>query len=406
MPGLTLTPIAEEPSRRLVYNPRESLVGPAASGNDAPTITSGIASDLTFNESYAIAGNALPPVWPVDAFGWIGTIAANTFAMKTSSTSIATTATYRMMTNANELVFYSYAGVFHYDIWVNGRPYASNPLIPSVTTGLSPYGFTKLAFPTDDTRLIEIRSTGGLVYLYVKKPYRIWKPSPDPNPTMTVTGDSYVQPALMNDGAAGSPSVGTYERGMWQQMPKLLGITGLVTDGVGGTGYLSPGGSNRPYTQAARKDWVVNCNPKVHVGHGGGANDFYNGFTLPNILAAATDYWTEMLERLPDARMIYMEGYSPPSHPFNTNYIALREGLQAALPEDRMYYIDIATTRPPISGTGYVTATNGSGNSDNIIGSDGAHYTIRGGRYLAGHAAQKVRRVLADDGSLAGQLIF
>lgn len=392
------------------YVPRDSLAGPAAT--DITNIAVGAAGDASFNEQYlTVGGNALPAVWPVDAFGRL-TVANSAWSAKTHNNSIVTSSTYRFMCDGDSLALFTYSSIFTADFFIDGRPWANNPVTLAVSTGYSPYGFVVMTFPNAKPRLIEMRTTGGLNGVYTKKPYRVWKPPKDPNPTIAVQGDSFTAPTVYQDAAAGVHPTGYYDLGIWQRMGPLLGVTSLVTDGVGGTGVINGGGNNVPYGHANRMQWISDVNPDVFVVHGGGANDIYQGNTDAAIIAAFVTHFKNLRQRLPKAKLVFVEGFSPPLFTpatFNPRYTAIRQGVQQQLATDglkNVYYLDVATTRPPILGSGYVTAANASGNSDIYVGSDGVHLTARGNDYCRRYLAPKMRRVLADDGRLDGQLIL
>ena len=388
------------------YFPRDSFTGPATS--DITSVATGAAADGTLNEQYVIASNTLPTPWPVDVYG-PSIISNNTYITKTSVSSVATVATYRIMTDAPKISLFVSATNFMADLFIDGKPYASNPITLAATTGYGAYGFQTITFPSAKPRLIEWRSVSGLVGIYVAKPYRAWRPAPEANPKIAVVGDSYVLPTTMNDASTGQVTAGNYLRGTYQRMTTLLGVTSLVTDGIGGTGYLAGGGSSLPYTHSSRLSWLTSASPDVIIIHGGGCNDLYNSFTVNQTITAATSYFQGLRNSFPKARLIFVEGFSPPVFTpatYNPNYIAIRQGVQAAVGISNMYYLDIATTRPSLTGSGYVTATNGTGNSDIYVGSDGAHPTIKGHEYIRNVLAGKIRRVLADDGRLDGTLVL
>ena len=392
---------------RYRFDPRYS----GASNTEISAVATSQAADAAYNEQYIISANTLPANWPVEAWGKF-TIASQIWSAKTSNTSFASTTTYRMMTDADEFFFLAYGGIFTADIFVDGRPWSGNPLLLGVSTGFSPFGFNKITFSSaKKNRLIEIRTVAGLSAVYVKKPYRIWKPVPDSNPKVAVVGDSYVAPTVMSDTVAGQISQGGYDFGVYQQMNVELGITSLVTDGMGGSGYIAGGGGNTPYNHATRVQWLKDVDPDVIVMHGGGANDLFTGNSVASIITAVTDRFRNLRDDHPDAKLVFMEGFSTPLFApatYNPNYIAIRQGVQNNLNADGVdaYYIDVATSRPPLNGTGYVTAPDAiPGNTNIYIGSDQVHLTVSGNRYIRGFIANKLRRVLADDGLLVGQLI-
>lgn len=391
------------------YTPRDSLSGLAAT--DAPTVTTGSAVDATFNETYAIAGNALPAIWPIDAYGDFA-IASNTWLATVSDTpggspGIACSTTHRIMCDGDAFQVFGYGTGFEADLFIDGRPYASNPISLAVTTGFSPFGLTKLVFGSAKPRLLEWRTSSGIVAVYTKKPYRLWKPAPDPNPRIAVVGDSYVAPAVMSDTVAGQITSGMYESGIYQRLGAVLGLTSLVTDGIGGTGYLNGGGSATPYGHANRLAWLSTLNPDVVMVHGGGANDIFGGNTDAATIAAAIAYFQAVRALLPDAKLVFVEGMSPPGFAYNTRYATVSAGVRSGLADlAGIYFLDLATTRPPLNGTGYVTAANGTGNNDIYAGSDTYHLSRKGSTYLRHVIATKMRRVLADNGPLEGTLIL
>lgn len=396
---------------KVPYVPDERRWGGPAT-DQVSAIATGVAGDASFNEQYVIQNpNIVPANWPVDCFGWVTSV-SNQWASRTSQSGTGTVSTYRMMTDADELVVYMYGAPFVSDLFVDGRPYASNPWAPAATAGQGSYGWQKFTFTSAKPRLIELRQTAGLVGIYVKKPYRVWKPPPDPNPSIAVVGDSWVLPTVLSATTTGNETGDTYLPGIYQRMAALLGITKMVSDGIGGTGYLAPGGSNLPYNEASRLSWISTVNPDVLIVHGGGVNDFANAanWTVQQVTDAAVSYFKEARRRLPNAKLVFMEGnYTPYANFANhvSDMIALRQNVQSQLNDAGVeaYYIDVVTTRPPLNGTGYVTATNGSGNTDIYVGSDQAHLTTRGNQYIRHFLAPKIAKVLADDGQLVGQLV-
>ncbi|MEP6710545.1 MAG: SGNH/GDSL hydrolase family protein [Candidatus Saccharibacteria bacterium] len=397
--------IGTEQSKRVPYTPQSSYTGPAST--DTPTIQYGQPVDgVTYNESYAVAAGALPAVWPVDCWGSMS-VTSNTWTAKTSQAGVGSVATYRLMMDGDKLSIFTYATPFLIDLFIDGKPFTGNPITPVATPGFGVYGIQNFLFPSAKPRLIEFRMINGLVAIYTQKPYRIWKPPSALNPKVAVVGDSYVYPAVMSDTVAGSIATGAFLKGAYQRMAATLGITSMTSDGVGGSGYLA---GSPPYSNAARLAWLTNLNPDVIIVHGGGANDLYTGQTVANTVTAATNYFTTLRANHPNAKLVFVEGFSPPLFTpsiFNPNYTAVRAGVQANLAAAGVntYFIDVATTRPPIDGTGYVTAPTGGGNSDIYIGSDTAHLTEKGNTYVQAFLATKIAKILEDDGKLVGILI-
>jgi lysophospholipase L1-like esterase len=144
--------------------------------------------------------------------------------------------------------------------------------------------------------------------------------------------------------------------------------------------------------------------------HGGGANDLYTGSTVAATTTAAVGYFTNLHTLFPNAKLVFVEAVNAPLAGFNNHQadaVALRQAVQAQLAAAGVpaYFLDLQTTRQPISGTGYVTAANGTGNSDIYVGSDAVHPTVKGNQYFRHLLANKVAKVLADKGPLVGTLI-
>lgn len=393
-------------TRKMFRMGANSYIGAGPVAADTPTVTTGAAGDAAYNQQYQNA--AIPSV--VQAYG-VPSNSGSNYSAKSSVAGIATVSTYSFMTDSDKFSLFAYAGGFVADLFVDGRPFANNPITLGASSGFAPYGFNNFVFPAAKPagRLIEFRTISGVSALFCVKPYRIWKPPLDPRPKITVTGDSFVAPTVMSDTAAGGASE-LYSNGAYQRMAMQLGTPNLVTDGIGGTGYLAGGGSNLPYSHATRIQWVIDRAPDIHIVHGGGANDFYNGFTLAATITAAKAYFTALRAALPYTKLVFVEGFAPPLAGFagnNANYIALRTALQTELAAIGVYYIDVATTLPAISGTGhgYVTAVLSDGNSNIYIGSDAVHLTVKGNQYVRAFLATKIAKVIADDGSLVNTLI-
>lgn len=382
------------------YNPRLSLSGLASA--DVPTFTAGIAADGSYTEGYQVAGTVLPNPWPVDCFGDMSA-SGNQWTAKDSQGN-STVATYRFMSDGTNINFFTYSAGYWADLFIDGKPFGSNPLVLAGSPVFTPYGYNTIVFGSAKPRLIELRMAPGFVGVYTKKPYRIWKPTPDINPSVAVVGDSYVGPTILSNTVAGAASGDASLQGMYQRMAASLGISKMTSDGIGGTGYLA---GTKPFGDPSRTSWLTRVNPDVVIVHGGGCNDLFFGQTVNQTVAAAVAYFTSLATALPNAKLVFVEGFTPPEFPYQANYVLIRQGVQTQLAAlgIKPYFLDVATSREPISGTGYVTAANASGNSDIYIGSDQTHPTVAGHAYLREVLTSKIAKVLADSGPLAGTLI-
>jgi hypothetical protein len=384
------------------YNPRDHLTG--SPSTDITSVSTGVALDGALNNSYQVT-NPVTSAWPVDAYGNMGVV--NSAFLSTTSKGDANLVTHRFMTDAPKVMLFSYGTGWNVDLFVDGKPYGSNPIALTTTAAYGILGLWTITFPNDNTRLVEIRLTAGLISMFCAKPYRIWKPAPESSPKIAVVGDSYVYPSVMSNTAAGGVSTGAFDLGIWQQMAPRLGLTSMTFDGVGGSGYTVPG-SSVPYADAARIAHLQKVNPDVIIIHGGGHNDFYYNKTVTETAAGAIAYFIKLRTLFPNAKLVFVEGMSNPtiaSH--NADFVALRKAVQAGLAGviRGMYFIDVATSGPQVSGTGHVTAANSSGNSDIYVGSDAIHMTQKGNAFMTRYLSGKIRRILFDNGALDGTLI-
>ena len=399
--------LLESRAKRRIYAPRNQMKAPAHS--EVPVYSAGIAADAAFNESYVISGGVLPNPWPIEAFGDM-IVLGGLWSAKNSQGNWGSPFTARFMCDGSEICWISGTNL-EINVYIDGQPYANNPILGGATSGLTGAGIQKLVFSSARPRLLEFRSMSGYTAFYTKKPYRIWKPTPDPNPRVAVVGDSYVTPTTLSNTTNTAHTPDPYMRGLYSDMAQDLGISSMVMDGINGTGYLQGGAPAMPYGHANRLAWLQRVNPDVIVVHGGGGNDFNNGATVADVAAAATTYFQALRTNHPNAKLVFMEGIAPPLFTpatFNPKYKQLRETLQTNLEAlgIKAYYIDIATTRPPFSGTGYVTAPVANDNTSIYVGYDQTHYTELGAKYLRSIIAPKLRAVLADRGALEGTLIL
>lgn len=377
-------------------------------GPVATDITSAVQNstgDGTLTRQYLLpASGAVPSTYPVDFVNHTPMALTNAFAYIESAYPLFGGVVRSFMTDAPKAVVrFGYAnGNYAWQAWIDGAPVTLDPVVGNA--GL----YLNFNFPSGGkARRIDVMTRSGFGALYCAPPYRIWKPTPLPSPRVLVIGDSYVQTTSYD--AAGAALAGEF--GIYHRMRADVGIMNFTVDGVGGSGYIARnasgiGAPNNNY--ADRLAAGVALNPDVLWVHGGGANDLVNGSTVAAIITAVTNYFTSARASLPNAKLVFVEGFSPPGGGFSTyndEYIAIRQGVQANLANVGVYYIDVATTSPWIDGTGYFGATNGTGNSDLYIGPDAVHLMAAGSNYIRARLADKMRVVLADNGSLVNALI-
>lgn len=376
-------------------------LGPVS--DDPPVITGNAAPDGSYNKSYLISGGVQPASWPIDVGPGPQLVGgAAPYTDFNSSVPLFQPRYYRFYMDGTKMAWQYTNAVAATDaflVYVDGAPVSFTP----TAYGASGVKFATLVFPTAKPRLIEILSTIAIGDVFTANPYRLYAPPPRVGPRVFVVGDSYAKGVTMQT----TQTFDVY--GAYAQMAPWLGTENFMTDGIGGTGYLKDNPPNgNDYRDATRQARLVASNPDVVIVHGGGANDLYLGaFTVAQIVTQAIAYFTELRAALPNAKLVFVEGFSPPNgfSTFNDEYIDIRTQLQAALTDVGVYYIDVATSSAWLDGSGYIGNTTGVGNSDIYIGGDGIHLSIAGAQYILGRLVPKFRAVLADDGTLLNTLI-
>lgn len=370
---------------------------------DITSISQSNTPDGTLNHQYILGNSsAIPSTYPVDL--GLGTIAAttNAFGYAEYSYPLYGGHTIRMMTDAPKLAikFGYVSSAYAYQVFIDGAPVTLDPVVGNA--GL----YLTMVFPSSGrARLVEICMRAGVGSIYVAQPYRVWKPGVRPAPKILVMGDSYAMTTSYDNSGNALPG----EYGMYHRMPGDLGVVNMSVDGVGGTGYIfrNAGGIGAPNNNYAdRLASAIALAPDVLIIHGGGANDLANGYTTAQIITAATNLFQAARAGLPNAKLVFIEGFAPPVFgSFNASYTTIRAGVQANCMNTGVYYVDVSTTDPWLSGTGYYGATNGTGNSDIYVGPDGTHLLAKGSDYLRSRMADRLRAILADNGALVNTLI-
>lgn len=282
-----------------------------------------------------------------------------------------------------------------YQVFVDNAPVSLTPTaLPSGTC------FLVASFPSSATRLIEVRTQAAFGPIYTGSTYTVWRPRPLQKPRVLIVGDSYVSPIVWTSAGA----LANYSTGIYQGIEDYLNIEDLWIDGVGGTGYLQrTGGLNNNYND--RLSDHVAIDPDILVVHGGGANDMVNGTrNVSSTQVGVVAYFQGARAALPNAKLVFIEGFGPANSPYaalNTSYAQLSANLQTTLTATGVYYVDVATTSPWLTGTGYTPGhTTGDGNSDRYVGSDGVHLTIEGAAFVKARMAPKLQAILTGQASV------
>ena len=289
-------------------------------------------------------------------------------------------------------------------VYIDGRP-ANGAQPMTIGEGAT---YNTIVFPSARVRQIEIRTLAGIGGMFTHKPYSLWKPPARQGPRVLVIGDSWTS----------SASVVNHLNATYWNIGPHLGSDDVWVDHYGGTGYTvgtgaDGSGANRYIDRVENSalggiTWDLEAiDPDMVVVHGGGANDCYKGRTNQQIIDGVVAVFTRLRQRLPLAKLVFVEGFGPPLFAqFNPRYVQIREAVQQQLRGVGVYYIDVATTRPWVTGQGTATAPANDGtNADKFISTDGAHVTDEGGRYVRNRLGAPLRTVLLDDGARLNTLI-
>jgi lysophospholipase L1-like esterase len=168
----------------------------------------------------------------------------------------------------------------------------------------------------------------------------------------------------------------------------LLGQADCWSSGVGGSGWMAPAVHDRSWFNERVDIDVVARAPDVIVEMGGG-NDAVLNPSQAAIQPLIETWLSKVLAAKPET-IVFMTGPLIVSNA-SAAHLTIQAAKQAAAAKfpRSVGFIDTLTD-PWVSGTGRVGATTGDGNRDWVTGTDGAHPTAEGHRFLAGRVARGV----------------
>lgn len=216
----------------------------------------------------------------------------------------------------------------------------------------------------------------------------IWRPASADVLRMAWAGDSYPE------GTSGDNVLTTANAPLPIVAGQLLGIRDVRQVVAGGTGYLADNNGGRSKFGAQIPRWINAQGPfgLIVISHG------YNDYS-----AANTDMAAFIAEVLADLQLIRASSSSPivvlgswgGKRGPDQNTLNVETGIQTAVtqfndPLCRFVAVSSATS-PWQFGTGFQGATNGSGNSDLYVSTDGIHPNLAGHRFLGNRAANAIR---------------
>jgi lysophospholipase L1-like esterase len=234
---------------------------------------------------------------------------------------------------------------------------------------------------------LEFGAVGGFFGI---RTTNLYKPSPWPQPDglrVLIHGDSMVS-TIVDSGdrdAALLPALGTL-------LGDLIGQSDCWASGTGGAGWLAPALHNQSWFNDRVAIDVVAPAPDVIV-ELGGAND---AGVNPSLAAQQTvvQAWLDtVLAARPDT-IVFMTGPILASNPGTAHSTIMAAKAAAATSYPRNVAFIDNLTDPYVFGTGRQTTLTGDGNRDWVAGSDGAHPTMEGHRYLASRIARGVARAI------------
>lgn len=235
-------------------------------------------------------------------------------------------------------------------------------------------------------RTIEFECQGNIAFFNVKVDTlsRVWKPTPKDVIRAAVTGDSHTEGS---SGMTNTPGLGCAAI-----MSRLLGIWDMRITSTAGTGYVHMGTSTvRKAIPAQLLDWVSDGKYELII-FAAGYND--TGEVQATVLAAALASWRAARAAQPRAFIVVMGIFGGALGP-NAGQTTLETALQAtynAWADPFSVFIPISNAPEAWEfGTGFTGATNGTGNSDIYVSSDGVHCLALGHAYRGQRMAHAIR---------------
>lgn len=211
-----------------------------------------------------------------------------------------------------------------------------------------------------------------------------WKPEQDHVLKCGWAGDSYSE---------GHPYALAYPNGAWSTLAgELLGIRDLRQTANGGTGYVVAGTRQKLAGQIPY--WLTDQGPWDLMVWAHGYNDAVSG-QQASVQAEVTACIELVRAEYADLPIVILGAQTGVLNN-SAAVLAVEAAIQAAVTAAADPFIKFAPVSsdyaPWMSGTGYVGATNASGNTDVYIGADAVHPSYPAGHeYLAFRAATAIR---------------
>lgn len=239
-----------------------------------------------------------------------------------------------------------------------------------------------VTLPDARRRQIRLEMSGGTYFcgVYIEPGATVAYSQGTKGPRVIVLGDSYVE------GAGATTDYTTFA----YRLAKTMNWGDTWTSGSGGTGYLatpvSPAG-RKTLRQRVTTD-VIDQDPNIVI-IAAGLNDRTQTATAVGTEAGLL--FTQLETALPDTEFIVVGPWGPrDASLLSADTLAISAAIRDQAEARGWYFID-PIAEEWITGTGYVGATTGEGNSDTYISADTTHPTDAGHAYLAARLAGHLR---------------
>lgn len=271
-----------------------------------------------------------------------------------------------------------------YRIWVDGWDVTG--LV--TTSQSSANAYLAFTFATDKIRHIRMEVAGTFPFHSIYAPGTNYAVPADQNRfKMVMMGDSYTA------GITNSVAAGLAANALPLGIARLTGWD-VYSHGQSGTGYIgTPGAPATPYASSDRMAALALVPSSLNLIYiGGSGND--RSFTASALATAATAAWDTIAAARPGVPIV-VAGPQPINQTYNGGVAAHNTALKnAALAHPAVRgYIDWVTPDLWWTGTGNSTARNGTGNSDQFIGSDGIHPSNVGYDYIARRTVSELAKI-------------
>lgn len=353
-----------------------SHVAPATM-TSPPTITvgaSGAATAITSSAVVAPNDTTYSFTYLGASMSNVGTLGsyANCYRQNTSTHTVETGGLSRFLnvefeTDADDfevILRTEHASRSRFRVWVNGQPAHAHTQVAAAS---GQYHRIRVNFGSMAARRIRVEaqevSFCGVAKLATRT---IWKTVRDTGPIAVAMTDSY-----------GVNWRSSTDQWVWDNYMVRAGRYmgwNVYPSPASGTGFLADSSGTGVKFRSRLTADVINLAPEI-VMVAGSVND--QGLTLASVESEVNSFFSTLRAALPNATVYGLGGISPLDG-YTGNMWTVAAYISTACSANSSTYV---MTTHWIAGTGYVGATNGSGNSD--VYSDGYHLTTDGYTYAS-----------------------